>query len=361
MKNTINDIFDVLRNYLQLHEDSRSKMLSLYINTDSKDSNNQRQRPAWQIELSNQMYALRENHGDEALRDIDPMLTWNAIEDRIVAKISGLKPAGRSVVVFTDLVDDILIELPVPVETKAYFGQPQVKQLLSHLHRYGKYLVILFSENEHKVVSIDVPTSVGEANFESSIESGVFLRPGGKKSRTQASERRDLDSERRVTREAAREINRYFMGDTRFDRIVFGGNLKIAHSVKSALHHTVSEKLVSVEPIPFDATTEQLERTIKLLADEYEEIHDNTLVLELLIRRDTCGRGVAGVEDVLEALDNGQVRKVFLPYPIESDVFDTILVKALMANVEIELVHGKAAETLINLGGVGALLYYIIH
>lgn len=32
-----------------------------------------------------------------------------------------------------------------------------------------------------------------------------------------------------------------------------------------------------------------------------------------------------------------------------------------MANVEVELVHGKAAETLNELGGVGALLYYIIH
>lgn len=361
MKNTINDIFEVLRCYLLLHEDNRSKILSLYINTDSKNPANHRERPAWQIEVSNQLAVLREEHGDEGIRHIDSTLTWKEVEQRLVNKVLEMRPTGRSLVIFTDLLDDILIELPMPVETKAYFGQPQVKHLLSQLHRYGKYLVILFSETEHRVVSIDVPTSLGEGTMESSIESGVFLRPGGRKSRTQASERRNLDSERRVIREAANEINRYFMGDPTFDRIVFGGNLKIAHRVKGALHHTVSEKLVSIEPIPFDATTEQLERTVKLLADEYEELHDNTLVLELLIRRDTCGRGVAGLANVLEALENGQVRKVFLPYPIQSDAFDLILVEALMANVEVELVHGKAAETLNELGGVGALLYYIIH
>jgi hypothetical protein len=360
MKNTINDIFEILRNYLLIHEDNRSKILSLYVNTDTKNPENHRERPAWQIEISNQIAQLREEHGDEDVERVEPGLTWKDVEERLVDKISDLKKSGRSVVVFTDLTDDIVIELPIPVETSAYFGLPQVKHLLSQLHRYGKYLVILFSESEHRVISVDIPMEVGEVIIDSKIESGLFLRPGGKKSRTQASERRDLDSERRVIRQAANEINKYFMSVPEFDRIVFGGNLKLAHQIKSSLHHSVVEKLVSIEPIPFDATQEQIEKTITLLANEHEELQDNNLVLELLIRRDTCGRGVVGTTQTLTALNNGQVRKLLMPYPMPSGPLDDILVEALMSNVEIELIHGKAAETLNGLGGVGALMYYTI-
>ncbi len=360
MKNTIQDIFEVLRDYLISHENNQSKILSVYANIDTKNPDNRRERPAWLIDLKNHLDGLSEAYGDGALRTIDPTLMWREVKERIIVTLSEREPSGRSLALFTDLVDDIVIDLPLPVKTSAYYGLPQVKHLLSQLHRYGKYLVVLFSETEHRVISIDTPLSMGEAFVESGIKAGVFLRPGGRKSRTQASERRDLGSERGVIRDAAHEINSYFMDNPTFDRIVFGGNLKIAHGVKNALHHTVSELLVSIEPIPFKASEELVRNTVKLIADEYETIHDNALVNELVTRRETCGRGVTGAENILDALNNGQVRKLFIPYPIVSDEFDSLIVEALLANVEIELVHGEAAERLKDMGGAGALLYYVI-
>ncbi len=358
MKNAIHEILESLRGYLDTHEHSRSKMLSVYANTDSKNPGNTKDRPAWLIDLKNCLSELEQSHGTEPLRSVDPRLTWRDVEERIVATISERKPSGRSIAIFTDLVDDQIVDLPLPVSTSAYFGIPQVKHLLSQLHRYGKYLVILFSEVEHRVISIDIPLSTGESVFESATASGVFLRPGGRTVRTQASERRDLDSERRIIRDAANEINSYFMDDPAFDRIVFGGNLKIAHGVKNALHHTVSETLVSIERIPFQASEEIVRRAIKSLANEFEINYDLALINELETRRATCGRGVTGIDNVLEALRNGQVSKLYLAFPIDSNHFDSIFVEAVLANVEIELVHGDAAKRLNEMGRVGALLYY---
>ena len=360
MKNTIRDIFETIRDYLIDHEDTQSQMLSVYANVDTRNPDNRKARPAWLIELKNRFYDLAEEHGDEVLRTTDPTLKWRGVEERILDVLSERRPAGRSLALFTDMTEDIIVDLPLPVATGVYYGTPQIKHLLSQLHRYGKYLVILFSEEEHRVISIDMPCDTDEAVFESGIGTGVFLRPGGRKSRTQASDRRDLDSERRIIRDAAHEINSYFMDDPAYDRIVFGGNLKIARSVKNALHHTVSEMLVSIEPIPFKASDGAVRTIIKQLADEYEAVHDNALLTELMTRRQTCGRGVTGAQATIEALNNGQISKLFIPYPIDTDDFDSIVVEALLANVDIELLHGTAAVKLTEMGGVAALLYYVI-
>ena len=44
---------------------------------------------------------------------------------------------------FTDFDDDIVVDLPLPVDTRVYLGLPQVKHLLSHLHRFGKRNVLV--------------------------------------------------------------------------------------------------------------------------------------------------------------------------------------------------------------------------
>ena len=360
MKNTIHEVFESLRDYLETHEESRGKMLSVFANTDNRDPNNRKERPAWLIDLKNSLSDLAESHGDEALRPVDPRLNWREVEERITSALLERKPSGRSVAIFTDLVDHEVIDLPLPVTTSAYFGIPQVKHLLSQLHRYGRYLVILFSETEHRIISIDVPLTTDDVRVDSVTAAGLFLRPGGRKARTQASDRRDLDSERRLVKEAADEINAYFMDDPDFDRIVFGGNLKIAHRVKNALHHAVSETLVSIEPIPFQAPEELVRRTVKDIANEFETTHDLALVSELVTRRATCGRVATGNDAVLEALRNGQVSKLYFAFPIDSDQFDAVFVEAVLANVEIELIHGEAAAKLSEMGGVGAILYYQI-
>ncbi|MGL6260007.1 baeRF10 domain-containing protein [Vibrio sp. WXL103] len=360
MNNTIQDLFTSLREYIDTHQQTKSNMMTVYANLDPSDKNNQRERPAWMIELKNQFDNLTPEQKREAENMVGSALTWEFIEERTLDAFHQHEAQGKAAMILTDFVDGIIVDLPLPVENQVYYGLPQVSHLMSQLHRYGKYLVVLFSENEHRVISANLNTVGAEELIDSGIHAGVFLRPGGKKARTQASARRDLDTESRVYKNAAREINAYFMDDPEFDRIIFGGNLKIANQVKNELHHSVSEKLVTIEPIAFEASDQEVKIIVRAIADEYEATHDISLVQELVTRRNVCGRTAFGKEEVLAALRSGQAQRVYVPYPIVVEKFNEVLVESMANNVDVEIIHGEAAERLISLGGVGATLYYVV-
>ncbi|QIA66093.1 hypothetical protein GT360_21630 [Vibrio astriarenae] len=360
MNNTIQDLFGSLREYIEHHQSTKSNMMTVYANIDPSVRDNQRERPAWMIELKNQFDQLSDAQKREAEEAVGSALTWEFIEERTLEAFKEHEAKGKSAMILTDFVDGIMVDLPLPVDNKVYFGLPQLSHLMSQLHRYGKYLVVLFSETEYRIISAKLNTLGSEEIIESGMEVGVSLRPGGKKSRTQASERRELDSEARLYKHAASEISAYFLENSEFDRIIFGGNLKIANQVKNALHHSVSEKLVTIEPIAFNAENKEIERIVQAIASEYEAVRDVTLIQELVTRRNVCGRTAFGREEVIEALNSGQAQRVYLPYPIVAEKFNQILVESMANNVDIEIIHGEAAERLISLGGVGATLYYLV-
>ena len=71
-------------------------------------------------------------------------------------------------------------------------------------------------------------------------------------------------------------------------------------------------------------------------------------------------RGPAVVErqGVESALEQGRVRTLVLPYPVDRDEFDSLIVAATLSGVGIEFVTGAAAERLQEMGGIGAMLYF---
>ncbi len=358
MKQKIQQIFDTLREFIVSHDYQTTPVLTVYANVDSTNPDNRRDRPEWLIELKNETKRLEEKHGSEALELHKKRHEWADAEATILAHLTESKPQGRSIVLFTDLEDYLTVDVPVTLPNKLYFGVPQVRHLLFALDCYKKYLVVLFSEEVGKVFEVFLTSTTADAVVELGKEGGVSLRPGGRTARTQASERRDLDSERRVVAEAAEQINAYFMGDTEIERIVFGGNLKLAHAVKNQLHPSVADMLVSIEPIDINSTNNEVAAAVKRIADEQEQEHDLALMNDLVSRRHACGTAVLETQGVQLALENGQAQKLVIAMPIESDKFDPLLTEAVLNNVEIEFVHAAAAEQLNSFGGVAAKLYY---
>jgi predicted GTPase len=161
-----------------------------------------------------------------------------------------------------------------------------------------------------------------------------------------------------VVAEAADQINAYFMGDSEIERIVFGGNLKLAHAVKHQLHPSVADMLVSIEPIDIKSTNDEVAAAVKRIAEEHEQEHDLALMNDLVSRRHACGTAVLETQGVQIALESGQAQKLVIAMPIESDKFDPLLIDAVINNVEIEFVHAAAADQLNSFGGVAAKLYY---
>jgi len=361
MKQKIQEIFDTLREFIVSHDYQTTPVLTVYANVDSTNPDNRRDRPEWLIELKNETKRLEEKHGSEILELHQKRHQWADAEATILAHLTETKPQGRSIVLFTDLKDYLTVDVPVKLPNKLYFGVPQIKHLLLALDSYKKYLVILFSEEEGKVVEVFLTSPAEDAVVKLGKEGGVSLRPGGRKSRTQASDRRDLDSERRVVAAAADQINAFFMGDPEVERVVFGGNLKLAHAVKHQLHPAVADVLVSIEPIDINSTNNEIAAAVKRIAEEQEQEHDLALMNDLIARRHACGTAVLESQGVRLALENGQAQKLVVAMPITSDEFDPLLIKAVLNNVEIEFLHAAAAEQLKAYGGLAAKLYYSGH
>ncbi len=306
MKRQIQDILDSLKDYITSHQYLDTPVLTVYANLDPTDPANRRDQPKWAIELANEAKRLRERLGEGALKRRDVQNKWEDAEQRIRTHLMDRKPTGQSVVVFTDLEDYLTVDLPVPLPTRLYYGAPQLKHLLFALDQHKKYLTILFSEEGAKAVEVFLTAATDQFEAPIGTDGGFRLRPGGRKARTQASERRDLGTERSLVSEAADRINQYFLSDPEFERIVFGGNLKLAHAIKNALHPAVANLLVTIEPLPLEASPNEIAERVREVADEYELEHD----------------------------------------------------QAVVNDIEIEFVTGEAAERLHSFGGVGASLYF---
>ena len=355
MKSRINEILGSFREFVTAHDYQNTPILTAYVDVDPTNPDNQRKRPAWLIELKNETKKLEQSLDPEEVKRRDTQRKWARAEEMVMNHLRDRKPTGRSIVLFTDLEDFIAVDLPVSVETRLYYGLPQIKHLLFALDQYKKYLAILFSGADVRLLEVFLTRTTDELRVETDHE---LARRFGRKSKTLAADRRDAEFERRFVREATNEINQSLLADPDFERLVFGGNLKQAHAVKAALHPAAKDLVVAVESMDFKLPEGEIARMVKRIADRYEEEHDIAVVEDLVTRYNRKGPAVLEQQSVESALSHGRVKTLVIPYPIDREDFDPLIVEATVHGAGIEFVYGKGADKLNEFGGIGAALYY---
>ena len=97
------------------------------------------------------------------------------------------------------------------------------------------------------------------------------------------------------------------------------------------------------------------------IAAEAEAAHDPAVVDDLVRLHNSGGAAVLERQGVERALANGQVRTLVLPFTLDDDEYDTLIVQAVVNGAEVEFVHGDAAGKLQEYGGIGARLYYAVN
>jgi hypothetical protein len=355
MKGRINQVLEGFRSFVASHEDSREAILTVYADVDPTNPDNRKERPAWLIELGQQMKAVREALPEGELKRRASQQRWKAAEEYVFNHLRESKHSGRSVVLFSDLEDFEVIELPVSLPTRAYYGLPQLKHLLFALDMYEKYLVALFSGSTVRMSEVFLSRTAGES-VASSTQAEV--NPDGRTTTAEKQARRDREMDLRHVREAARAVEAQFMEDPDFNRIVFGGNLERAHAVKNALHPATARLVVAVEPIDAKIDDTALARHVTTIAERYELEYDLAVVADLVERSGSNGAAVMERQRVEAALQRGAVKTLVLPYPIDAEGFDSMIVDATLRNAQVEFVCGAAAERLAEYGGIGADLYF---
>lgn len=360
MKTGINQILETFREFVSTHDYQNNPVLSVYIDIDTTNPANRREQPAWQIELKNQLKQIESQLNPEEMKRWDNRQIWIETERKIFDYLQNQKPTGRSVALFTDFNDLIGVDLPVTMKTSLYYGLPQIKHLLFALDQYKEYTAILFSGAEARMVDIFLTRSTKEVRVETEHE---LSRRFGRKSKTLADDRRNKEFELRFIREMASEINEYFINhleDIKDTRIVFGGNQRQAANTRNILNPTIKELVVAIEPMDFKLPDNEVAELVKPIAYPYEQDHDVQVVENLLYQFNNNLTAVIEKQGVERALSQGRVKTLVLPYPMDSDEFDSLIVEVVLSGAEIEFVYGEGADKLKQFGGIGAELYYSI-
>ena len=365
MKAKINEILEEFREFVTTHNYKNTPILTAYVNIDTTKPENQRERPAWLIDLKNESKRLEEQLAPEELKRYDNVKKWSRVEEMVIGHLRE-RPTGRSVVLFTDLEDLIAVDLPVSMPTRLYYGFPQIKHLLFALDQYKEYLVALFSGDEYRLVEVLLSLTTDELSVETDLEKMRRSRfPVTKRASdaTRAAKDSGQDSrrreyERRFIKVAADEINHLFFENADLERLILGGNLKQAHGVNNSLHPSIRERVVAIEPIDFKLPPVEIARMTKKIADEYELTHDLNVVQELVELFNRNGTAVLEQQGVELALGQGRVKTLVIPYPIDKTDFDSLIADVVVSGAEVEFVYGAAADKLNQYGGIGARLYY---
>lgn len=355
MKTGITEILETFKEFIRSHDYLNNPILSVYVDIDSTNPDNRREQPAWQINLKNEFRRIESQLDAEEMKRWDNQKIWSDTETMIMNYIQSEKPTGRSIAVFTDFKDIIGVDLAVPMQTAIYYGLPQVKHLLFALDQYKEYSAILFSGSEARMVEVFLTRSTNEIKVETDHE---LSRRFGRKSQTLANDRRDREFEMRFVREIAEEINQYFLEHLQTARLVFGGNLKQAAKINNALNPAVKDLVVAIEPMDFKLADNEIAEIIKPIAYAYEQDHDVSVVENLVYKFNTNGTAVLEKQGVEKALRGGRVKTLVIPYPMDKNEFDSLIVEVVLSGADIEFVYDEGAQKLNQYGGIAAELYY---
>lgn len=344
------------------NRDNQENVLSLYLVVDPSDERN-RGEPKWPIFLKNALSDIEKELDPEQtkqwktvrLSDQSYKTKWARTRLRLDSFIGGYKPEGKTLVLFVGPNRLLSHELPVALSNLAHYGKPQIAEFLYALDEYQEYLVVLFAQDRARAVNLFLGESADDVTVHVDQTWNRKLR---KTAHDAALSDRLDEIDRRFAREAAAELDRHFLDSDDVERIIFGGNMQLAHAVRNYLHPSVADQVVAMMPIPIDTPVHEIAAQIRPVAETSEREFEKHLVDNLISRAKAGGRAVLGPEAVNQALERHAVSELVLPYPADMVDAEALLVKALYSSADTEFVEGAPAETLREAGGIGAFLYY---
>lgn len=341
----------------------QAPVLSIYLDVNPGLQENQAQQPAWDVSLRN---ALREI---EAGLEGDAKREWSLIRDQAHSYFDGFQTTTRGLALFVDANDLRDYALPFALENQITYGDPQVAPLIWAIDEYEPYVIALVDqEKAHFFVA-----SLGETGAQGHMETDIQEYDFGDKTNytaggsgvTGGNDRDDFEDtlqehRNHLYRDVVARMES-LMSEHGAARIILGGSEPGMNDVRNMLTGKLKEALVDVLHIPLRSTTRDIMDKAQPAAEQYERAHEMTLVQQVIDFAKSRGRGALGRVDVAQALDQGRVELLIVPYPFsDEELMTSLTLQALGLNSDIEMVHGEAADLLQQEGGIAARLYYAL-
>lgn len=362
----IQELYDDLRNFAEYaagHADE--KYLSIYLNTDPADPENQSQTPAWHIFLKNAVAEIEagldpvqtKQWKNVRLSDNDPNKEWARIRKRLDKYLTSYRPESKTLALFISPGGEYRFDLPVRLNNVRYYGKPHIQEFLWAVDEYEVHMVALMAEDEARVVRVALDRTGTDATI---VSDQQWLRQLRKSAHSENVDSRKDELSRRFIRGVAADADKFFLQNPDIERVILGGDQRLANALLGAVHPAVKEKVIAVMPIPAHLPAHEIAGRIREAAEQAEREYEDALMAEVISQAKAGGRGAEGLVAVGRALDRGAVRLLAMPYPAGDDA-EPLLLQAVRQGCVIEFLHGEAAERAAASGGIVAQLYYAIN
>jgi hypothetical protein len=363
---------------LEAFDGGGERVLSAYLDLDPR----RQPRRAYRIVLEDLAKAIRSR------LDRKKRLAFEAEVTRVLEWLDGNAPHGKGVALFSSAPRQFFQAHWLPVRVRDHLAwelTPDVAPLLEIADEYERYAVVLVEQNRARLFTV----------FMGAIEESAALKDDevpprhdqGGVSQSHFQHHHDLHVLWHLKRVAGRLAELFRRRP--FDRLILAGPEEVTSELRPLLPDALARRVVAVTPLEASAgEREVLEKTLEIEAGVEREAEER-LLGELFETAGAGGKATRGLAPTLEALWLGEVRTLVVadgaagegsecprcarlePGEVATcpacgsamrpvhDVFHRAMARAIEQAGRVEVVHGDAAQRLLQAGdGLGALLRF---
>ena len=206
--------------------------------------------------------------------------------------------------------------LGVPVENDLLTGPlPSLRTLMRVADDHGLYAVILADQQEVRLTMIQQGVTRRRATMIGSDWPRHQQQGGWSQKRYQnAAQQRVANFAKEVSEEIRARLDR-----ARVRQVVLAAGDPIASALEEALHETVRERIVGRVALDMEATPAEVVEATAPLVEGAERERERATVQMMEDSRGQGNRAAVGVEDVLTALQSGQVMTLVMNEDFHAD------------------------------------------
>lgn len=319
--------------------------------------------------------------------DSSELKSYRKDVERINEFIEGLQPSTRGAAIFASSGADGFFktfEFEVPFEENQFIvsDRPRVYPLVRLVAQHPPFAVVSADTNAANIFVFKRGLTVQAEEIQNTKTNRSEM--GGW---SQMRYQRHVDNfHQQHAKEVVEELGKLVRG-SRIERIVLvGDEAVIIPILRAELTQELNEKVVGVLAMNIDTPEHELLEASEKLIQEFDADEDKERIDQLIEQNYDGGIGVAGVEQTIAALLNGQVQELYLTANINEINYSKSQVEGVVSSYE-PIVEGElpdlsdrealldqliklAADSADNirfiedphllksLGGVGALLRY---
>lgn len=316
---------------------------------------------------------------------------WRAVlereKDRIMRYLETWNPSGRGLAIFASQPAGIWEVLPlnVLIPTLLEVGPtPNTTVLAQVLDEFPPFLVAVMQRDKARLYTAEQRRASAEADITSEVPR-QHDQGGWSQARFQRhTEFRVAEHRKRVVE----ELKRLF-AERPETRLAVGGTDEVVTALVEDLPDPIRRRLIGTFTVDFKhETEEQMLDRARAVLETYERQQERELVRRALDATGAGGQGVVGMEETLRAIQEGRVQILLVadgrrvpgtacrnrdylsvqpfavcpvcggaPEPI-SDLMNAAVERAYLTDARVETVLGEARATLMDHGGIGAVLRF---